>query len=468
MRRVSAFVALCGLTPLTAAAGVRPAYGGELRLVLPALPQSTDPALATSMADLVVARAAYDPLVRIGSDASVVPVLLTTPPEVSPTVIRLRLRPGIRAQDESVLGAEQVVTSLRRLGMPAMGSPYAALLLPVSNLSAVNETDIEVALAFPYPDWVRGLAHPGTGVVARSYSGHLVGTGAFVPTGTEASGALLFHAFADAASGRPFVDRLRVSAADSRAAARALATHTADVALLGSAGGAIGDAPTMQMTFVSLNPDRLGASYGPIRTAIETSIDPSDLVRFFVRTPALPARGLLPPPLASEAASIPSDPGAAKSSPPIRATLYVDASNEDHRFVAERIQVLLHDRGVVLVVRSVPRGQFQEQLRRRDYELAVVGIPALPDPGLALAQVVLFASGREAAIQEMTAIGRLPDAPARRALAVARAEALRSALPLIPLYASGVRLSNRPDVYGVAFDATGVPSLADLWKWEAK
>jgi MarR-like DNA-binding transcriptional regulator SgrR of sgrS sRNA len=230
------------------------------------------------------------------------------------------------------------------------------------------------------------------------------------------------------------------------------------------------EGPILQSTFLALNPARLGSAYSAVRAAVETTIDLADLTRFFVRTPSAPMRGLLPPPLDASPAPVavlpqgPSEP----MTPPVKPQLYVDASNEDHRSVAERIQVMLHPRGIALVVRPVPRTEFVRRIASKDYDLAIVGMPAFPESGLALAQVVHFTSGRDLAAQELAAIGKLPDPSARRAFASARAHDLLGTLPLVPLYASGVRMSIRAGVYGAEFDAAGVPSLADLWKWEAK
>ncbi len=456
--RAARLVAFVWAAAPVALAGVRPAYGGDLRVALPGLPQALDPATAVSTADLVVLRATCDPLVRLGADGSIAPVLLAKPPDSVEGGFRLDLRPGVRAHRGSIVDAGAVVAALERLSDPSLGSPYAALLLPVASLKAQGETGVDVRLAFPYPDWPRGLAHPAACV--RD-------TGPFQNAGSAPSGPL-FSAFDDAGSGRPYADHLRILTADARAAARALALHTADAAVSAVPGASSVEGPMMQTTFLSLNPDRLGPAYAAIRTAIEGSVDPGDLVRYFVRSPAAPLRSLLPPPLDVGPAAAGPAAGGPRPAQTVRVTLFVDASNADHRSVAERIQVLLHDQGIQIVVRSVPRAEFGRLIQRRDYELAVVGISALPEAGLALAQVVLLASGRDAAIAELSAIGRLADAPSRRSQAAARARELRATIPLVPLYACGARLALGEGVYGATVDATGVPSLADLWKWGAR
>jgi peptide/nickel transport system substrate-binding protein len=451
-----AIVAAVLVSPV-ASSGVRPAYGGDLRVVLPSLPQTFDPALAVSTADLVVARATCGTLMKWAADGTLLPDLLAAVPEVTPTSVHLKLRSGLKTHDGSALGAAQVVAAWRHAGEPSLASPYGALFLPVSSIIARGDAEIDVQLAFPYPDWPRGLAHPGSSIP---------GAGPFLSSGSGQAGVML-SAFGDAPSGRPYADHVRLVAGDSRGAARMLAQHTADV-LMQAVPGAGSPGPLMQTTFLSLNPDRLKATYAPVRSAVEASIDSADLVSYFVRTPATPMRGLLPPPL-DVGPVAPFTPGTPrKVTPAARLTLIVDASNEDHRSVAERIQVLLHPQGVGLVVRSIPHAEFQKMVQSRDYELAVVGVPALPEAGLALAQVMLFAGGRDAASLLLSSIGQQSDLAARRGLVAERAREMRSSLPLVPLYASGVPLTVRPGVYGASFDPTGVPSLADLWRWEAR
>ena len=107
-------------------------------------------------------------------------------------------------------------------------------------------------------------------------------------------------------------------------------------------------------------------------------------------------------------------------------------------------------------------------MQRGEYDLAMVGVPLLPEPGLALAQMLMASGSRDAATAELAAIGKLPDAASRRARAIERASELRAGLSLVPLYASGAGLSTRAGLYGATTDATGIPSIPDLWEWSTR
>lgn len=476
MSRAPLALALCLVAGAgTARAGVRARYGGELRAVLPAAPQAFDPALAVSPSDLAAARLVHAGLVSLGADGALQPELLAAlpEPEAQGRLFRMRLRAGIRFQDGSLAAAQDVAASLSRLLDPALGSPYAVLALPlvgaaepsrsVSGLAATGDLDLQASLAFAYPDWMRALAHPAAAVLpARASAGpRPIGAGPFA----WAPGELRFSAFEDCALGRPFADAARLAAGDARSAARALALAEADLSAVPLPDRASAEGPALFTTYLGLNQSRLGARAAQVRRAVEASIDVAELTRTFVRAPALPMAHLLPPLFDPASAARAPRPGRPERMPAPGAQLVLvsDASNDDHRAVGERLQVKLHDAGVLLSVRRLPRAELRAALAGGDYDLALVSFAALPEPGMALAQLVLFGLGREAARDELRRIGAGADPAARRALAAARARELGDRLPLVPLYAQALRILARPGVAPVGFDGSGAPSLADAW-----
>ena len=64
----SACALACALAATPARAGVRPAYGGTVRIALPVLPRVEDPALATEPADLLLVRATAGLLLEVTAD----------------------------------------------------------------------------------------------------------------------------------------------------------------------------------------------------------------------------------------------------------------------------------------------------------------------------------------------------------------------------------------------------------------
>jgi peptide/nickel transport system substrate-binding protein len=476
-RRGLALAALLALAAGAGAAraGMRALYGGELKVVLPAAPQTLDPALATSPPDLAAVRLLHAGLVSIGADGVLQPELLAAlpEPEAQGRLFRMRLRAGARFQDGSAISAQDVALSLSRLLDPGLGSPYAVLALPLvgaaepsriaSGLTATGELDLQASLAFAYPDWMRAFAHPAAAVLgARAWAGSQpVGAGPFA----LGPGELRFIAFDGCALGRPFADTVRLMTGDARSAARALALSEADLSAVPAPDRPGAEGPALFTTYLKLNSRRLGGRAAQVRRAVEASIDVADLTRTFVRAPAQPMAQLLPPLLDGTSAAREARPGrperAAAHGAPL--VLISDASSDDHRAVGERLQIKLHDAGVLLSVRRLARPELRAALGAGEYDLALVSFAALPEPGMAWAQLVLLGLGRDAARGELRRVGAGADPEARRAIARARAKELGERLPLIPLYAQAMRIVARPGVAAPGFDGSGAPLLADAW-----
>jgi len=134
--------------------------------------------------------------------------------------------------------------------------------------------------------------------------------------------------------------------------------------------------------------------------------------------------------------------------------------------VAERLQVRLHDAGVAVQVKRLSRGAFRRSVALGQYDLALVSFSLLPEPGLALAQLVHFSQGAEAAREELRRIGAGSDRAERRARAQRRAVELRDALLLVPLFAQASKLVVTSQVSAVGFEAAGAPRLGDVWLLE--
>ncbi len=461
------------LVALPAEAGTRPRYGGELRVVSPALPASLDPALLASASDVAAARLLFGSPLTLGPDGALSAELAEVPePEAGGRLFRLRLRPG-RFHDGSAVTAQDLAASLARLLDPGVASPFLAASLPLAGaesgrptgLQALGEAELQVSLAFPYPDWPRALAHPALAPLpAGRPAARPVGAGAFRLGPQSAAEGLRLLAFPDCAPGRPFVDALRLAPGDARAAARALALGEADAVLASSERRAV-EGPLLFATYLVFNPQRLGERAGPLRQAVEAAVDVPELARLFVRG-AVPLAGLLPPSLDAGPAVAAPRPARPPPSPGPPLTLLSDASAEDQRAVADRLQVKLHDAGVTLQIRRVSRAEFRQALALGNYDLALVGVSLLPEPGLALAQVVGLTQGRDAARELLRAVGAVADPTARRALVAEQARRWRGVAPLLPLYVQGFRVAVRPGVAGVAFDGSGAPALGDVWLGE--
>jgi len=175
------------LAPPSALAGVRPAYGGTLRLAVPLLPRLTDPALATMPQDVAAARALHATPLRLGPDGALRPGLLeeVPAPQAGGRAFRLTLRQGLRFADGTPLGALDLAASLARLLRQEVASPHAWLALPIQGAEAVlegraaslsgiqvlSDRELLVTLAFPMPDFPAALAALPAAVVSPAGAG---------------------------------------------------------------------------------------------------------------------------------------------------------------------------------------------------------------------------------------------------------------------------------------------------------
>src|SRR5262249_52858128 len=151
---------------------------------------------------------------------------------------------------------------------------------------------------------------------------------------------------------------------------------------------------------------------------------------------AVPMTQLLPPALTGGGAASPAAfSGPAPRAPGRELTLLYDAALDEHRAVAERIQVRLHDRGYKVALKSVPRAELGTRWASGDFAPLPQPTPLPPAPAPALAVAIELAGRHDLLAVELTALGAIADTAARDARARERAVALRASLPLLPLYA---------------------------------
>jgi peptide/nickel transport system substrate-binding protein len=442
--------------PARAAAGVRPAHGGTIRVGVAAPP-----------ADPLLGRALCAPLLEVDARGALVPGALAEVPaaEAGGRAFRLRLRPGLVDAAGRPLGAADVAARLAALLSPGPRSPDAWIALPILGADAVlegrapllagvqvlSQTELLVILAFPFPElpWLLA-ATPAA----------LPDAGPFVLDGRRSpSGAVVLARNDRHHLGRPFADAIELHAVDARAAARRLEEGALDLVVRPeAAGGRAGPAlPALTVTVAAVNAARLGAGAEAVRRAL-SALDRAELARRFARGPAEPLGTLVP------AAILPGGPAAPRPAVgiaplPGRVTLLADATAADQRALAQRIQVKLFDRGLRPAVELVDGPRLAERLQAGDYDVALVPVPvtalrAAPAAG----QIAFAARGPAAARRAMAELAGLEgDA------AVAAADRLGRELDLFPLVASGLRASLAPALHGLAPGADGAVDPGQLW-----
>ncbi|MFB3903198.1 MAG: ABC transporter substrate-binding protein [Acidobacteriota bacterium] len=188
------------LTVLTAEAGRRPSYGGELRVraagqLAKLEPASSSFAPADAALRLRLLHLVFEGLVGL-NDQGVPEALLAASWTCSPDFRRwtFSVRPGARFHD----------------GSPVTASVLVDCLTTVENPFVVHEYEgrIVIESADPIPDLLQALAMPDRAISRSASDGVPVGTGPFRIEQWDAGKRGVLAAFEGHWGGRPFVDRI--------------------------------------------------------------------------------------------------------------------------------------------------------------------------------------------------------------------------------------------------------------------
>lgn len=441
LRHALASLLLLGATNGLAAGRIP--YGGEL---LVAHTGSTEPLGDPTVSDSPVNAALFGllsrPVCRLDANGAPQLAIAREMSRSMPQTVHLTL--------PSLALANTLARAWMRIAGPEAPTPYRALLFPVSTearqLSA-NGSTLELPLSFPWPDMERTLCHPALALPLTTVAPSL---GPFAATANKG----LLEARLGYPEGRPYLNQVLLRPTDDRGLARMWAAKEKEVQVELGAPPEPGvlTGPALYATYLTFSPRRVPADF---RQAFESAIDREDLTRLFVHAPAVPMPYLLPPAL------LPQPPKPRQGAPATggakAVTLVYDATNEDQRAVAERIQVKLHDRGYKVALEPLSRTLLRIRWAKGDFDLMLQSLMLPPIPGPALA-VVLDAAGRKDLLGvELPLIGSLADPMARDARARERAVALGPTVPILPLYAQGLGVRVAPELGGLVMDAQGLP-----------
>jgi len=172
--------------------GTPPTPGGTLAIAVPNAPQTLDPLLARTPADLLVARQIYEPLIErlsgpYGDVRRRAGLVTSADPAERNTIWRLHLRSNVRFADGARYNATAVLANVGRWRGTTEGS---ALLPGLVAVDAPRPDLVRFIFESPDPDLERQLASPQLGLVsprvlrsgdasARLARGVAAGTGAF-------------------------------------------------------------------------------------------------------------------------------------------------------------------------------------------------------------------------------------------------------------------------------------------------
>ena len=374
------------LTGTVAMAGGRPRYGGQLDIAAITKSNELDPLFADSPVEAALSSLSSTPICR-----------LTEFSRPSPLTLRL-----------TTVHAALINTALTRAKTEA--TPYRAFLTSIKAIS-VTSTGLDLALDAPAPWLEEALCHPSLSVPLAPY----------------VKGA----ANSRHPAGRPYPDTLVIQRTDSRTAERLLTGQKTQV-VVGSA--AASDAPQLFATYAVVAP---GKDMLALRDAIDATTERADLARFFVRPPASPLFSILPPALGGSTAAPPRLPKPSPQKVAREVMISFDGANDDHRAIAEKLQVKLQPLGFRLSLKPLTKNELWASL----------------PPGNAAAlslRTVLLPASVPAAMTVLSSLGYTTEANAAVTL-------------VIPLCVQGVGVSTANDVQNFHRDSLGLPRLDDVF-----
>ncbi|MBX7113085.1 MAG: hypothetical protein K1X64_02035 [Myxococcaceae bacterium] len=416
----------CLLFATSTWAGLRASYGGKLR-VGAAVSTEKAPWLLDTPAEATLASLRAQSLCRLETDGRWVPVLAESMTRTPHRTLRIVLR--------SPLNADDVIAAWKRLW--ASASPYRVLLSPFTSAGAdwtkwkIDATTLELPLGTVAADVEAGLCHPALAV-----------------TDAEGRGISAWSMAADAFTGnarfpegQPFLAHVELKNTDARGGERLLEQKKIQL-LLGGASKISTQAPLPYATYLLFNRAKAGDAF---RQAVDASADRAQLAAIFAQAPAAPLNSLLPrmpaapdTPVAKPAPLTPAKPLA----------LLYDASRDDQRAAAERLQVKLKPLGYALSLKGLRRAELLTAWSRREYDVMLFSVLVPPTSASALSLV-----------WEVAGVA-LP--PTSEALAELERKG-KTELPLIPLFTQGLPVAAAPELLGLGFDGFGRLRLENLF-----
>ena len=391
----------------SALAGGRAHYGGTLSITAVTKSTDLDPLLADTPVDAALLGLSATPLCRLAEFS-----------RPTPSTVRL-----------TTAYASEITSALNRVKNDS--SAYRSLLAPLKSIS-VAPGGLDLALDGPNPSFEKALCHPALSVPLAPYVKGL--------------------ANAHHPAGRPFPDAVTVQRADARTAERLLSQRRTHI-VLGTTAAT--DAPQLFATYVVLPAGKVSPA---LRQAIEATTERGDLTRFFVRAPASPLFSLLPPALGGSTVAPVRPVKPPAQNPPQEVTLAFDTSSEDHRAIAEKVQVRLQPLGFRVSFKPVSHAELRERWASgsSDLMLQTVLLPAAPAAALGL----IYELSRQRLPASVTSA---PDLLTQDRLARELAVTAAPTLDVIPLCVQGLGVSTTNDVQHLTRDVMGLPGLDDVF-----
>lgn len=479
--------------------------GGVLRIGLPSLPTSLDPATALEGPVSVIARQLFDTLVQYREGASDIEPGLASQWSVSRDGLTwtFRLRDGVRFHDGTALTAQHVVESLERVVQPsAPNAPTPNAAAPrlvrgtpgvIKEIRAIDARTLQIALLLPYAPLPSVLAHPAFSIALASRAGQRwVGTGPFMLT-EAGTGRVVLDASPAYWAGSPRSTRLAfLETGDDARGEALLEAQGVDVLMLSGApsrpAGAL-SVPSWRIGYLALEAEREPFSRAKARKAVAAALEPGTLAPAIgsVGVPLLSflplgvwARRDGPPVLEANAAKAKRLLGEAGFPRGTSAGLLVGEDggrHVDHARLAEVIRASLAGVGISTPVQTESVESAVELARTGQHQMALLEARVeAGDPHFLLYPL----SSSEGASKGPTATNmsfyrnrtlddllirasQVSFRPERQRLYVRAQAMLADEVPWIPLYVRLHWALVRPEVRNLRLHPSGNPRLDRVW-----
>ena len=380
-------------------AGPAGAQGGALRVGLPSIAASLDPATALEGSVAIIARQMFDTLVQYRDASSDIEPGLATQWSVSRDGLAwtFRLRDGVRFHDGTPLTAQHVVESLARVIQPdAPHAPNPNAAAPrlvrgtpgvIKEIRAVDARTVQIGLLLPYAPLPAVLAHPAFSIVLTGSLGQRwIGTGPFVLT--EASeGRVVLDANPSYWGDTPRSTRLVFVATGEDARGEAMLDSLAvDVVLLSTAPSrpsGVLSVPSWRIGYVALNTEKEPFKLVKARRAVAAALDPA-LIAPAVTPIGVPLLSFLPlgvwgrrdgPPVleasAANARRLLADAGLARGTS-VSLLIGDDGQRGDQTRVAEAIRASLAPAGITVPIQTESPEVALRIARNAQHQMALI------------------------------------------------------------------------------------------------
>jgi MarR-like DNA-binding transcriptional regulator SgrR of sgrS sRNA len=465
----------------------RPHYGGNVEATLLGAPASLDPLAARSHAEVTVGGLLFDTLYRFGPGGVAQPHVAAAPPvlDEKQTTVHIAIRRGIRMHDGSELTAQDVAASLERARTQARW-----LLSPVLAVRSDGDA-VQLSLRAPVAELTTLLALPQLAITkaGRPPGDRPIGSGPYsVESFDRQRQRLVLRAFDGHFAGRPYLDQLTLVWYDTPdAEARRFETGRSQVSARGAAAFAGGqpafrtddvEGPPALLVFVGF-----GRAHAEVtgdrafRRALDLALSRAGLTTISSGERVVPTRSPVPVEAGGAVLDAAGKAGnlqaarvqladaakrvaafAADRLAALRLEILVEDTRPDDRQIGERVVLALDKLGIQAVITSVSATMLRDRVTRGQCDLWI-GQHAAPITSALVWWTAAFTQGGDDWSASALAAGTIDPAAAAKEFA--------QRVPIVPLMFRSVRIWHPTNLRGIAFDASGRPSYADIFLFGA-